>query len=113
MQHKLVFALSLAKKAGALCMGFDAVKTNVIKGKAYMVMYTCDMSQKNKQRIDRFCEDLTEVFEIDLTKDDLLCITRKPTGVFAVTDIQLATLCKSAFQKTTKIQATPTKEERE
>ncbi len=113
MQHKLVFALSLAKKAGALCMGFDAVKVNVIKGKAYLVMYTVDMSEKNKLRIDRFCEDLTEVYETELTKDDLLSITKKSTGVFAVTDIELAKLCKNALQNTNKIQTLPTKEERE
>ena len=38
MPGNILFALSLCRKAGALVMGFDAVKDSVGKGKAQLVL---------------------------------------------------------------------------
>ncbi len=97
MQDKIVFSLSLAKKAGALVQGFDAVKESVYKYKAHLVLYTSDMSDKNKLRIQRFCSGIVEVMELPLLKDELLSITRKETGVFALTNKDIAKLCTNAL----------------
>ncbi len=98
MQDKVLFSLSLAKKAGALVMGFDAVKDSVYKYKAHIVLYTSDMSPKNVLRIQRFCEGIVQAKELPLEKENLLSITRKPTGVFALTDKNLAILCTNALK---------------
>ncbi len=97
MQDKIINSLSLAKRAGALVMGFDAVKESVYKGKAHLVLYTSDMSEKNIQRVENFCEELVDTIKLPHTKEDMIVITRKPTAVFTVTDENLAILCKKAL----------------
>ncbi len=93
---KMIFALSLCRKAGALVMGFDAVKESVNKGKAVLVLCAGDVSDGTRRRVEGFCEDMTELVILPETQFELLPICKKPTGVFAVTDIQLAVLCKNS-----------------
>ena len=90
MPGNILFALSLCRKAGALVMGFDAVKDSVGKGKAQL------------------CEDWVEVADLPETQFALAQISKKPTGVFAVTDPELAKLCR----KNLAAQAANQKEER-
>ena len=45
MPGNILFALSLCRKAGALVMGFDAVKDSVGKGKAQLVLCAGDLSE--------------------------------------------------------------------
>ena len=94
---KIVFALSLCRKAGALVMGFDAVKESVFKGKAVLVLCAGDVSDGTRRRVERTCEDMAEVVILPSTQAELLQICKKPTGVFAVTDAQLAVLCKNSI----------------
>ena len=90
----LLSALSLCRKAGALTTGFDPVKDSVFTGKAVVVFIAQDLSPKTAQRVRQYCEDFIDCLEIPLTMDELSSITRKPAGVFAVTDGNLAKLCK-------------------
>lgn len=94
--QKLISAMGLCRRAGKLVMGFDAVKKSVLDGKAVMVITACDLAENTKKKLGYFCEDLIEVTEIPVTIDELLCVTPKPVGVFAVIDTQLAKLCKKA-----------------
>lgn len=96
MQSKLVFALSLCRKAGALVYGFDAVKESVGKGKAALVLCASDVSDGTRRRVERFCEDWTDLLVLPQTQQELLAVSKKPTGVFAVTDPELAKLCKKS-----------------
>ena len=95
MPGNILFALSLCRKAGALVMGFDSVKDSVGKGKAQLVLCA-------------FCEDWVEVADLPETQFALAQISKKPTGVFAVTDPELAKLCR----KNLAAQAANQKEER-
>ncbi|MBP8855678.1 MAG: 50S ribosomal protein L7ae [Oscillospiraceae bacterium] len=95
--HKILFALSLCRKAGALIGGFDAVKESVMKGKAYLVLYACDISEGTKKRLLYACEDYVDALELPLDQFSLLPICKKPTGVFAVTDEELTTLCRKSL----------------
>lgn len=97
MQDKVVFALSLARKAGALVMGFDAVKESVMKGKAYIVLCAADVSDGTQKRARRFCEDLVDFVQLSATQFTLSGISKKPTGIFAVTDPELAKLCRKSI----------------
>ncbi|MEG2770570.1 MAG: 50S ribosomal protein L7ae, partial [Oscillospiraceae bacterium] len=60
--------------------------------KAYVVLTASDLSEKTKKRVDFFCEDILEVKVLPFTQEELLDITRKPTGVLAIIDENLATL---------------------
>ena len=108
MPGNILFALSLCRKAGALVMGFDAVKDSVGKGKAQLVLCAGDLSEGTRRRVGAFCEDWVEVADLPATQFALAQISKKPTGVFAVTDPELAKLCR----KNLAAQAANQKEER-
>ena len=86
MPGNILFALSLCRKAGARVMGFDSVKDSVGKGKAQLVLCAGDLSEGTRRRVGAFCEDWVEVADLPETQFALAQISKKPTGVFAVTD---------------------------
>lgn len=94
----LVFALSLCRKAGALVMGFDAVKESVFRGKAHLVLCAADASPGTARRARNFCEDLCDFCLLPRTQAQLGPITKKPTAVFAVTNADLARLCRTKLE---------------
>lgn len=95
MPGNIVFALSLCRKAGALVTGFDAVKDSVFKGSAQLVLCAGDLSEGTRRRVGFFCETQdVPLYALAETQAALAHICKKPAGVFAVTDPQLARLCK-------------------
>lgn len=95
---KLLGALGLCRRAGALIVGFDAVKDAVLMGKAHLVLYAQDASEGNVRRIQWMCRevgDACEALPLPLTKQDLAAILHKAAGVLAVTDENLAVLCRA------------------
>lgn len=94
MNNEFIFAVSLCRKAGALIMGFDAVKDSVLRGKAVLVICASDLSEGNRRRVGVFCEDWVEILDVPYTQFELSQVSKKPTAIFAVTDIQLANLCR-------------------
>lgn len=95
---KLLGALGLCRRAGALIVGFDAVKDAVLMGKAHLVLYAQDASEGNVRRIQWMCRevgDACEALPLPLTKQDLAAILHKAVGVLAVTDENLAVLCRA------------------
>lgn len=99
MTNNILNAISLTRKAGKLIMGFDPVKDNVLNGKAQLVMTASDLSPKTLKRVEQFCEDWVPLIRLPLTQGDLVDVARKPVGVFAVVDGNLAKLCKNAVSK--------------
>jgi ribosomal protein L30E len=95
MPGNIVFALSLCRKAGALVTGFDAVKDSVFKGSAQLVLCAGDLSEGTRRRVGYFCEAQgVPLYALAETQAALAPICKKPAGVFAVTDPELAKLCK-------------------
>lgn len=96
-KDKLYNALSLCRRAGKLAMGFDPVADNVNKGKARLVLLAGDLSPKTKKRVETFCQGLVPLHTMPLTQADLEPIARKPVGVYAVLDENLAILCNNSL----------------
>lgn len=96
----LISALSICRKAGALTLGFDPVKEAVNTGKAVLVLLAKDLSPKTAKKAHAFCQEIVECIPIDITMQELSAITHKPTGVFAVTDCNLAKLCRAKLPET-------------
>lgn len=96
--NKLLSALSLCRRARALTCGFDAVKEDVLRGRAVLVLTAADLSPKTRLRVERFCEEFAPLKTLPLAADELLAITRKPTAVFAVTDVNLAALVEKNLE---------------
>ena len=96
--NKLLGALSLCRKAGKLTMGFDPVAESAAKGKAALVLLAADLSAGSAGRITRLCEAAgLEPMLLPLTQQQLLAVTPKQTGIFAVTEPGLAGLVKSCL----------------
>ena len=93
-------ALSLCRRAGKLAMGFDPVADNVLRGRAALVLLASDLSPKTARRVQNLCEGLAPVVALPHTQAELAAIARKPVGVFAVTDENLAVLCKNSLTQT-------------
>lgn len=74
--------------------GFDAVKERVFNGTAQLVLLADDVSDGTRRRVEAFCEDEVEVLRLGHTQAELAHILRKPAGVFAVLDPELAKLCR-------------------
>ena len=90
---KLLSALSLCRKAGALVMGFDAVAQSAMDGKAKAVLLAVDLAPGSHKKALRFCEAAgMKAQMLPLTQQQLLAVMPKKTGVFAVTDKGLAQL---------------------
>ena len=91
--NKLMGALSLCRKAGKLTMGFDPVAESVAKGKAQLVLLAADLAEGSRKKALRFCDAAgLEPRALPLTQQELLAVTPKRTGVFAVIDKGLAQL---------------------
>ncbi len=103
MPGNIVFSLSLCRKAGALVMGFDAVKESVLNGSAQLVLCAGDLSDGTRRRIGFCCETQNvPLYTLAETQAQLAPICKKPTGVFAVTNPELAKLCKKALPQEAK-----------
>lgn len=97
MPGNIVFSLSLCRKAGALVTGFDAVRECVGKGDARLVLCARDLSEGTRRRVEAFCGKASPPVLLDETQAALARICKKPTGVFAVTDPELAKLCRGSI----------------
>ncbi len=95
---KLYNALSLAKRAGALTVGFDAVCEAVQKKEAALVLLAQDTSEGTTKRVHRTCQDYCEVLFLPYKQEQIFNITKKQIGVMAITNTDLATLCLQCLQ---------------
>ncbi len=89
---KLLFALSLAKKSGALALGFDA-SVAAIKAKKAHAVYVCnDISDGSLKRISHFAK----VRQLDYGMSHFFKIFKKEVGIFAITDENLVKLIEQS-----------------
>ncbi len=79
---RLLSAFSLARRAGALVMGFDAV-VMAAKGKKKTTVFACkDLSPKTLKRLSQ----ATEVIILEHDMSYFGQIFNKPVGIFGITD---------------------------
>jgi len=98
--NRILFAMSLAKKAGKLVCGFDRVKTAVYRGECHMVVLASDLSEKTVKRVNYFCEDIADVYKTSLTQFEISQVAGRLTGVVTITDENLAKLAENALKET-------------
>ncbi len=100
MQSKLLSNLGLARRAGKLAIGTEAVRDAVKSGRAEFVLIACDASDNTKKEIldsARFYKK--EAVLTDFTMSELSSSLGKKGAVssVAVTDINFKTLIKKSF----------------
>jgi ribosomal protein L7Ae-like RNA K-turn-binding protein len=96
---KVLGALTLARKAGKLTLGFDAVKETLSAGTARIVVITADVSPKTEKEVRFFCtRSGADIIKTVLTMDDIGRALGKKSGVISVTDDGLAGLVRSKYE---------------
>ena len=86
MDEKLGRTLSLARKAGKLVWGFDAVKVRLDKD-IVLVLFASDLSEGSRRRMARLAEEQSvPCVDVGLTLDALWYYIGKRAGILALTD---------------------------
>lgn len=101
MENKVLGALSLCKKAGALQVGITPVKEALLKNKAYFLLFASDVGPNTRKKALNSKPPHVPVGELPLTQRQIAALTYKPTGVLAVTHKDLAALCQNAMANAT------------
>ena len=95
--NKALSALALAKRAGKLVIGFDAVMKAAQKGETVLVVLTSGLSPKTVKEAGFRCERLnTTVLTADISLDEAEYVLGKRAGVFGITDKGFRRLLKAA-----------------
>lgn len=89
MQSKLFGIISLSRKAGQLIYGFDSVKEAVLNGKAKMVIFASDVSDRTRRSMEHVMDENNAHIARRMTPLPMFEYARicgKPTGVLALMD---------------------------
>ncbi len=90
---KLLSSISLSKRAGKLLLGFDVVKGAVLEGKAALVLFASDLSDKTRRSMERICEEWeVPTAALPYTLDEIFAEVGKRAGILAISDRGLAKL---------------------
>ena len=89
--------MGLARRAGRLITGTDAVKESLAAGRAQLVLLAADISPKSEKEL-RFAAGNTPLAATGITKEELGRITgrQKPVGVAATEDRGFAAAMRKA-----------------
>lgn len=104
MPSKALSLLGMARAAGKLTVGFDAVVALAGEGKAALVVLASDLSEKSEKEL-RFQTRAVPVRVVRLTADKdtvgAAVGAKKPIGILAVSDIGFADALTRVIQSTT------------
>lgn len=97
-QERLVGLLGMARRAGRLVTGFDAVKESVVGHRAQLVLVAADLSPKTEKELRFAAGETTPLVAADMTKDAIghAIGCQKPVGVVATEDRGFAAAMKQA-----------------
>lgn len=96
-RDKLLGALGLCRRAGRLAIGAEQVLETAARGRAQLVLLASDASERTARRIKEGCAEICPVRSIRLAQAELAVLLCRPVAVLAVTDPNLANLCKSCL----------------
>lgn len=95
--NRALAALALAKRAGKLVTGFDAVMKSVQKKETVLVVLASDLSLKTKKEAAFRCERLNAAtLTADISLDEAEYVLGKRSGVFGITDKGFRKLLETA-----------------
>ncbi len=95
--NKALSALALAKRAGKLVMGFDAVMKSAQKGETVLVVLASGLSPKTAKEAWFRCERLNAVvLTADISLDETEYVLGKRAGIFGITDKGFRKLVETA-----------------
>ena len=94
---KTLSALALARRAGKLIMGFDAVMESARMGETVLVVLSCGLSPKTVKEASFHCGRFGVPFlTADVSLEEAEHVLGKRAGVFGVADDGFRTLLETA-----------------
>ncbi|HEX3025704.1 MAG TPA: ribosomal L7Ae/L30e/S12e/Gadd45 family protein [Clostridia bacterium] len=107
MEDKLFGMLGIARRAGKITFGFDAVVRSVTEGTAFLVLMSQDVAERTERQTIRACDENS--VKAMKTKKSMLdigyAIGRGSTAVLSVTDSSIAAkleeLCRDKGEERT------------
>ena len=96
-QERLTGLLGMARRAGRLIAGFDAVKESLVGHRAQIVLLATDLSPKTEKEL-RFAAEGATLCATGMTKEEIghAIGHQKPVGVVATEDRGFAAAMKKA-----------------
>lgn len=83
--------LTFCKRIGGLSLGYDAVKTAVLTGKARLVLFAADLSPKTRNQMEYLCRSFeVAVAVLPYTMDECWYLVGKRAGILAVEEAAFA-----------------------
>lgn len=99
MNDKLLSLLGIARRAGKLALGHDAVKELLNAGKVKLVIFTCDASERLKGELGTAAENKKiPVIYTQYTMNDIHCAAGSKAAVTAVADSGFAKRLTELFE---------------
>ena len=95
MNDPVLSRLSIARKAGLLAVGTEAVKDSILRKKARLVIVASDISAKSEKELRYLCRGEIDVIRIASDIQTTGAAIGLRAGILAVTDEGLAAAVKS------------------
>lgn len=87
MTNELLLSIGLARKAGKLLVGFDAVSEGCKEGTARLIILAADLSPKSRKEIVRTADQYgVRWFDAPFTMEDTEKLLKRRVGIMAVGD---------------------------
>lgn len=99
-QHyrEILQLLGLARRAGKISLGFDAVQESIVKKKSHLVIVAGDISQRTRSAVVRTAQQNTiAVILSEIPMKELGTAVGKLTGIISVNDEGFARKLKQLF----------------
>ena len=99
--NKLCGMLGLARRAGNIACGFDAVKAAVFGGKARLLLYADDISEKTLQRVMFLAAEagMKPILSGISMEEIGAAVGKAPCGIIAILDTHMAKGIVSLLEK--------------
>ncbi|WP_411675791.1 L7Ae/L30e/S12e/Gadd45 family ribosomal protein [Caproicibacter sp.] len=87
MGNRLLSLLGIARRAGKLCLGSDAVQETALKGGCPLILFASDLSPRTARTVlAAAAKGNVETATLRENMDEIGCAIGKRTGVIAVND---------------------------
>ncbi len=107
VNDKFLGLLSICRKGGRLCIGFDPTVEAMRAGKAFVVFTSADLSPKTYSELEyavSTCNKPPSVQRLSFEMDDWSFVLGKRAGIVGVTDKGLAeALCRQTNMEENKV----------
>lgn len=94
-QIKLLNLLGLARRAGRLTTGFEAVRESAVKKKSWLILCSDDLSAKTFKELEFAAKNTTECLRTGFSMDDISNAVGTKTGCVSINDQGFAKAVKN------------------